>query len=76
MAYPKMLQPETVEVIPLDYALAYSALARRVAAVDAYISAGLRNNSDLIRTEIGEAMLVIKQAETVQLVIKPSSEEL
>jgi len=68
-------QVEALEVISLDYALAYAALARRVAAVDAYIQAGMEQHANSIRAEIEDAMRVIAQAETSQAVIKPSSEE-
>lgn len=70
MASP-MLQSETLEIIPTDYALAYSAIARRVAAVDAYIQAGMEQHANSIRAEIEDAMLVIAQAETTQVLVKP-----
>jgi hypothetical protein len=54
---------EQMEIIGPDYTLAYSALARRVAAVDALISNG-STASFAIKNEIEEAMLVIKQVET------------
>ncbi len=54
---------EQMEIIGPDYTLAYSALARRVAVVDALIGNG-SNTSFAIKNEIEEAMLVIKQVET------------
>jgi hypothetical protein len=56
-------QVEQMEIIGPDYALAYSALARRVAAVDALIRNG-NFASVTIHKEIKEAMVVIKQVET------------
>ena len=56
-------QVEQIEIIGPDYALAYSALARRVAAVDALLRNGCFA-STVIHKEITEAMAVIKQVET------------
>lgn len=64
-------QVEELEVVSSDYALAYSALARRVAAVDAYIQAGMGRHDNSIRAEIEDAMRVIAQVETSYVVIKP-----
>ena len=62
------IKPELIEVIPTDYALAYSALARRVAAIDAL----LRTHEwpeQLVREETDAAMATIQQVETVQFTI-------
>jgi hypothetical protein len=62
------IKPERVEVIPTDYALAYSALARRVAAIDAI----LRTHEwpeQLVRAETDAAMATIQQVETPQFTI-------
>lgn len=61
-------QVEQMEIIGPDYALAYSALARRVAAVDALIRSG-NFASVAIHKEIKEAMVVIKQVETPVVVL-------
>ncbi len=57
---------EQMEISGPDYALAYSALARRVAAVDALMRSGAVSSAitHKITEEIEEAMLVIKQVET------------
>ena len=59
-------QIEQMEIIGPDYALAYSALARRVAAVDALMRSGAVSSAitHKVHEEIEEAMLVIKQVET------------
>ena len=64
-------QVEQMEIIGPDYALAYSALARRVAAVDALMRSGAVASATThkIREEIEEAMLVIKQVETLFAVL-------
>ena len=62
------IKPERIEVIPTDYALAYSTLARRVAAIDAM----LRTHEwpeQLVRAETDAAMATIKQVETPQFTI-------
>jgi hypothetical protein len=62
------IKPERVEVIPTDYALAYSALARRVAAIDAI----LRTHQwpeQFVREETDAAMATIQQVETLQYTI-------
>jgi hypothetical protein len=61
---------EQMEIIGPDYARAYSALARRVAAVDALLRKGCVA-STVIHREITEAMAVIKQVETPVAVIAP-----
>ncbi len=60
-----------MEITGPDYALAYSALARRVAAVDALMRSGASANSltHKMREEIEEAMVVIKQVETTVAVV-------
>jgi hypothetical protein len=66
MTKPIPAQVEQMEIIGPDYALAYSALARRVAAVDALMRSGAVSSAitHKITEEIEEAMLVIKQVET------------
>ena len=61
-------KPERVELIPTDYALAYSALARRVAAIDAILRTQQRAEK-LIRAETDAAMATIEQVETPQFTI-------
>jgi hypothetical protein len=66
MTKPIPAQVEQMEIIGPDYALAYSALARRVAAVDALMRSGAVSSAitHKINVEIDEAMLVVKQVET------------
>ena len=66
MTKPIPAQVEQMEIIGPDYALAYSALARRVAAVDALMRSGAVSSAitHMINVEIDEAMLVVKQVET------------
>jgi hypothetical protein len=65
------IKPERIETIPTDYALAYSALARRVAAIDAI----LHNDQwpehciKRLRAESDAAMATIQQVETVRFTI-------
>jgi hypothetical protein len=68
------MKPERVEIIPTDYALAYSALARRVAAIDAILRSDQWDKHCLnrIRAEADAAMTTIQQVETVRLTILPS----
>jgi hypothetical protein len=49
--------PNNVEVIPVNFALAYSALARRVAAADAYL---LHNDTDNARRQIEMGVTTIR----------------
>ena len=65
------IKPERVEVIPTDYALAYSALARRVAAIDAILRTRPWPEQWLkhLRAETDAAMATIQQVETTQLTI-------
>jgi hypothetical protein len=64
---------EQMEIIGPDYALAYSALARRVSAVNALMHNGCWVGPS-VHKEIEEAMRVIKQVETPILII-PSNKE-
>jgi hypothetical protein len=66
MTKPIPAQVEQMEIIGPDYALTYSALARRVAAVDALMRSGAVSGAMIcmINVEIDEAMLVVKQVET------------
>ncbi len=61
------------EIIPTDYALAYSALARRVAAIDAILRSGQWDEHCLKRVRTGSdaAMTTIQQVETVRFTILP-----
>ena len=65
------IKSERVEVIPTDYALAYSALARRVAAIDAILRADQWPEQCLkrLRAETDAAMATIQQVETPQFTI-------
>jgi len=65
------IKPERVEVIPTDYALAYSALARRVAAIDAILRTDewAEQCLKLLRAETDAAMATIQQVETPQFTI-------
>ena len=71
MTKPIPAQVEQMEIIGPDYALAYSALARRVAAVDALMRSGAVSSAitHMINVEIDEAMLVVKQVETPIVVL-------
>ena len=61
------LQP--CEITPPDYQAAFAAIARRVAAADAYFVSG---NSDEARREIENAMLVVERTENPFIVISPA----
>ena len=65
------IKPDRVEVIPTNYALAYSALARRVAAIDAMLRTDQWPEQTvlLVREETDAAMATIQQVETVQFTI-------
>jgi hypothetical protein len=67
------IKPERFEAIPTDYALAYSALARRVAAIDAILRSGQWDEHCLkkVRAEADAAMTTIQQVETVRFTISP-----
>jgi hypothetical protein len=69
------IKPERVEVIPTDYALAYSALARRVAAIDAILRTDQWPEQclKLLRAETDAAMATIQQVETPQFIISTPS---
>jgi hypothetical protein len=58
---------ESVEFIPTDYALAYSALARRVASAEAFLASDLQ---DRAYEQLCRAMDVIEQVEKVCCVVK------
>jgi hypothetical protein len=74
MTKPIPAQVKQMEIIGPDYALAYSALARRIAAVDALMRSGAVSSAITykITEEIEEAMLVIKQVETPIAVLTAS----
>jgi len=71
-----LLESQSLEVSPPDLTIAYIALARRVAAIDAILRCGQSDRFcvDNIQKEMEAAMLVIEKAETVQFVIKPTSD--
>lgn len=56
--YSSNLQP--IEIIKPDYQAVFTAIARRVAAADAYFVSG---NSDEARREIENAMIIIERTE-------------
>ena len=58
---------ESVEFMPPNYALAYSALARRVASAEAFLASGLE---DKAYKQLCRAMDVIEQVEKVCCVIE------
>jgi hypothetical protein len=66
------IKPERIEIIPTDYALAYSALARRVAAIDAILCSDQCPEHCIkrLRAESGAAMETIKLVETVRFTIQ------
>jgi len=74
IANPQEIQ--SVEVIRPDIAAAYSALARRMAAIDAILSSNQWDQHCLqkVRRQVDPAMVVIEWAEKVQFVIKPTSD--
>ena len=65
------IKPERIEHIPTDYALAYSALARRIAAIDAILRSEQWSEHCIkrLRAESDAAMMTIQQVETVQFTI-------
>jgi len=65
------IKPERIEIIPPDYALAYSALARRVAAIDAILCNDQWPEHCIkrLRAESDAAMATIQQVETVRFTI-------
>ena len=64
-------KPGHIEQIPTDYALAYSALARRIAAIDAILRIEQLPSYCIrrLRAESDAAMMIIQQVETVQFTI-------
>lgn len=71
-----LLESQSLEVHPPDLTIAYIALARRVAAIDAILRCGQLDRLCLesVQKEIEAAMLVIEKAEAIQFVIKPTSD--
>ena len=65
------IKPERIETIPTDYALAYSALARRIAAIDAILRSDQWPEHCIkrLRAESDAAMMTIQQVETVRFTI-------
>jgi hypothetical protein len=75
MTKPILARVEQMEIIGPDYTLAYCALARRVAAIDALMRSGALPITHKITKEIEEAMVVIRQVETpVALLTTPVEE--
>ena len=70
------IKPERIETIPTDYALAYSALARRIAAIDAILRSDQWPEHCIkrLRAESDAAMMTIKQVETVRFTISSHPE--
>lgn len=66
------LNTESMEIIPADYALAYSTLARRVAAIDAILRSDQWTEHCLerLRAETDAAMTTIQQVEKTYFVIQ------
>lgn len=64
---------KSAEGFPPDLALAYAALARRMAAIDAILASSEPPNSRLLRAqeEASMAMKTIEQAETLVMLINP-----
>ena len=58
---------ESIEFIEPNFALAYSALARRVSSAEAFMAGGL---DDKAYSELCRAMEVIEQVEKVHAVLK------
>ena len=65
------IKPERIETIPVDYSLAYSALARRIAAIDAILRSDQwpQHCIKRLRAESDAAMATIQQVETVRFTI-------
>jgi|LakMenEpi03Aug12_release.lakeMendotaPanAssembly.Ray.scaffolds.fasta_scaffold701306_3 hypothetical protein len=65
------IKPEHVEIIPTDYALAYCALARRVAAINAILRSDQWPEHCLtrLRAETDAAMTTIQQVEATRLFV-------
>jgi hypothetical protein len=63
---------ESTEFIEPNFALAYSALARRVASAEALMAGGL---DDRAYSELCRAMEVIEQVEKVHAVLKVSTND-
>jgi hypothetical protein len=63
----------SIEVMPTDFALAYSVLSRRMAAIDAILSSRQWTEHCLreVRSQVDAAMAAIEQVETVRFVVKP-----
>ncbi len=63
---------ESFEVLPIDYALAYSILSRRMAAIAALLSADQWPEHCLkkVKAQVDAAMETIEQVETVRFVVK------
>ena len=70
------IKPERIETIPTDYALAYSALARRIAAIDAILRSDQWPEHCIkrLRAESDAAMMTIQQVETVRFTISSHPE--
>ena len=63
---------QSVELVSPNFALAYSALARRVSVAYAYLQYDDDQTWLRIRHELHQAMLVIKQVETTSVILLPN----
>ena len=64
---------ESIEVLPTDFALAYSVLSRRMAAIDAILSSRQWTEHCLkeVRSQVDAAMAAIEQVEAIRFVVRP-----
>jgi hypothetical protein len=67
---------ESIEIVPTDFALAYSAIARRMAAIEAILKCNTWPGPlrDKLRPDVEGGMAVIKAVETTQFVITSTRE--
>jgi chromosomal replication initiation ATPase DnaA len=63
----------SIEVMPPDFALAYSVLSRRMAAIDAILSSRQWTEHCLkeVRSQVDAAMAAIEQVEAIRFVVRP-----
>jgi hypothetical protein len=67
---------EPIEIVTTDFALAYSAIARRMAAIEAILKCNTWPGPlmDKLRLEVEGGMAVIKAVERTQLVVTSTRE--
>jgi len=67
---------ELIEIVPTDFALAYSAIARRMAAIEAILKCNTWPGplTDKLRSDVEGGMAVIKAVEATQFVITSTRE--